>query len=71
VPGAGFRASRIRTVNEDGHARDPATWHRTHRTLIVTSGVVLCLALAVLALWLVLRPWLTALHAFALLESGP
>jgi len=30
-------------------------WHRTHLTLVVTCGVVVCLALAVLALWLVLR----------------
>jgi hypothetical protein len=34
---------------------DRAPWHRTHLTLIVVCGVVTCLALAVLALYLATR----------------
>ena len=39
-------------MNEDPEPSEPRA---THRTLIVVSGVVLIIALAVLALWLVLR----------------
>jgi hypothetical protein len=38
-------------------SQQPDGWHRTHRTLIVVAGVVLCVAAAVVALWLVKRPW--------------